>query len=222
MRVQRAAAALRPRHVHVEPVGGEDARGRGVDVAEDDALHAACDERDAGPWAREVHGRPGRAHPRRRDLAERPQRAGRGETAQQQRRAEPPAVRKHVEDQAPQQALAGSAAALRPRCARGSSRSGGRTARPTGRRATHAMQPRQRSKCSTTVSVSSIDPVDETAHQVDPSARRVHLLVPERVRRARRQAEAAVHAVGDQFGLHRASRTRSASGLQAGGSACST
>src|SRR5690242_21536846 len=41
-------------------------------------------------------------------------------------------------------------------------------------------------------------PVDERAHQVDPAARRVHLLVPQRVRRAGRQAEAAVHAVGDR------------------------
>ena len=67
------------------------------------------------------------------------------------------------------------------------------------------MQPRQRSKCSTTVSVSSIDPSTSPLHQIDPSARRVHLLVPERVRRARRQAEAAVDAVGDQLGLHIAS-----------------
>src|SRR3954449_2578599 len=40
--------------------------------------------------------------------------------------------------------------------------------------------------------------VDGRLHQPDPPARRVHLLVPELVRRARRQAEAAVHAVADQ------------------------
>ena len=67
------------------------------------------------------------------------------------------------------------------------------------------MQPRQRSKCSTTVSVSGIVPSTRLAHQVDAAARRVHLLVPERVGRARRQAEAAVDAVGDQLGLHDAS-----------------
>ena len=49
---------------------------------------------------------------------------------------------------------------------------------------------------------------------MDAAARRVHLLVPERVGRARRQAEPAVDAVGDQLGLHSASTTRSASGLQ--------
>ena len=41
-------------------------------------------------------------------------------------------------------------------------------------------------------------PVERRLHQPDPAARRVHLLVPELVRRARRQAEAAVHAVVDQ------------------------
>ena len=64
-------------------------------------------------------------------------------------------------------------------------------------------------------------PVHEALHQVDPAARRVHLLVPQHVGRARRQAEAAVDAVGDQLRLHastpsgsRAARTRSASGGQ--------
>src|SRR5207247_1855648 len=65
-------------------------------------------------------------------------------------------------------------------------------------------------------------PVDEPLHQIDPPARRIHLLVPEGVRRARRQTEAAVDAVGDQLGLHIASRTRSASGLHTGSRACST
>ena len=73
---------------------------------------------------------------------------------------------------------------------------------PDGHAGTHAMQPRHRSKCSTTVSVSGDRAVDEAAHQVDAAARRVHLLVPERVGRARGQAEAAVDAVGDQLGLH--------------------
>ena len=41
-------------------------------------------------------------------------------------------------------------------------------------------------------------PVERRLHQPDPAARRVHLLVPELVGRARRQAEAAVHAVVDQ------------------------
>ena len=41
------------------------------------------------------------------------------------------------------------------------------------------------------------------AHEHDAPARGVHLLAPQHVRRARRQAEAAVHAVVDQLGLGR-------------------
>ena len=98
--VQRAATALRPGNVHVETVGGEDACSCGIDIAEDDALDAAGDKRDARPRAGEMNGRPGRAQPRRRDLTERPQRPGRRQAAQEQRRTEPSAVRKNVEDQA--------------------------------------------------------------------------------------------------------------------------
>ena len=63
----------------------------------------------------------------------------------------------------------------------------------TGRE-THAMQPRQRSKCSTTVLSSAIVP-SRRLHQLDAAARRVHLLAPEHVGGAGRQAEAAVDAV---------------------------
>ena len=43
-------------------------------------------------------------------------------------------------------------------------------------------------------------------HQHDPAARRVHLVLEDRVARARRQAEAAVDAVGDQVGVGRTLR----------------
>ena len=59
------------------------------------------------------------------------------------------------------------------------------------------MQPRQRSTCSTSSGDSS--PSCERPHQHDAAARRVHLLVPQVVRRARRQAEPAVHAVVEQL-----------------------
>src|SRR5262245_49912292 len=45
--------------------------------------------------------------------------------------------------------------------------------------------------------------LDAGLHQVNASARRVHLLAPEKVGRARRQAEAAVHAFIDQRGRWR-------------------
>ena len=57
------------------------------------------------------------------------------------------------------------------------------------------MQPRQRSKCSTTVAVERDRAVEPRLHQLDAAARGVHLLAPEQIRRAGRQAEAAVDAV---------------------------
>ena len=61
----------------------------------------------------------------------------------------------------------------------------------------HAMQPRHRSKCSA-AAVRQRRPVEQLAHQVDPPARRVHLLAPQLVRGAGGQAEPAVHAVLDR------------------------
>src|SRR5262245_22943526 len=44
-----------------------------------------------------------------------------------------------------------------------------------------------------------LDPsFDAGLHQINPPARRIHLLAPEQIRRARRQTEAAVHALVDQ------------------------
>jgi hypothetical protein len=45
--------------------------------------------------------------------------------------------------------------------------------------------------------------VEARLHEVDPTARAVHLLAPERVGRAGRQAEAAVHAVRGELGGRR-------------------
>ena len=63
--------------------------------------------------------------------------------------------------------------------------------------------------CSTTVELSVIVPSASAAHQPQPAARRVRLHLPERpVRRARRQAEAAVGARVDQLALdHRTAKT---------------
>ena len=65
------------------------------------------------------------------------------------------------------------------------------------------MQPRQRSKCVTISGeiVSTLLVADP--HQHDAPARRVHLVLEDGVARARRQAEAAVHAVPDQVQLGR-------------------
>src|SRR5207244_8730627 len=73
--------------------------------------------------------------------------------------------------------------------------------------------------------------VKQRLHQIDASARRVHLLLPERpVGRTGRQAEAAVDAVGDQLAVHYAktpcgsnsARTRSASGFDSAGTGWGT
>ena len=48
--------------------------------------------------------------------------------------------------------------------------------------------------------------VESGVHEVDAPARRVHLLAPEHVRRARRQAEAAVDAVARELADHAAER----------------
>ncbi len=62
--------------------------------------------------------------------------------------------------------------------------------------------------------------VEQRVHQVDASARRVHLLVPEDVGRARRQAEPAVDAVGGVLADHGRSEERRATLQQLVASAC--
>ena len=66
------------------------------------------------------------------------------------------------------------------------------------------MQPRQRSKCCGDRRVERDGSVEAGVHQVDATARRVHLLAPEDVRRARRQAEPAVDAVRGELANHAA------------------
>ena len=221
MRVQRAAAALRPRHVHVAAVRREHARGGAVHVAEDHALHAAGEQRDArapSPPGGRSGGQRGADHG--------------GATRLQRRRAGP----------APAAGAAPAPRAARRRC--GSTANSSRAQQPLGPRprararstsprvssirrsyctpdghaVTHAMQPRQRSKCSATWSVSSIEPsASAPISRMRPRGESIsscHSVVG----RARRQAEAAVHAVGDQLGrphrLHRRARRSAAPALR--------
>src|SRR5204862_2745376 len=76
--VERTAALLVARREHIAALGGEDARRRGVDVAEEDALHAS--EQETYPAAALADGsrqlgRPLRRAPGRREVDERSQRA---------------------------------------------------------------------------------------------------------------------------------------------------
>ncbi len=70
------------------------------------------------------------------------------------------------------------------------------------------MQPRQRSKCCDDGRVQRDRAVESRVDQVDPPARRVHLLAPQHVRRAGRKAEAAVDAVRRVLADHAASTPR--------------
>ena len=69
-----------------------------------------------------------------------------------------------------------------------------------------AMQPRQASKCPTHVSLMVAVAFGDHLHQVDPAARRIHLLIPQHVCGAHGQAEAAVHAFVDQLARWRVVR----------------
>ena len=123
---------------------------------------------------------------------------GAGSAREPQRQPQPRRMREHGEDE--RRAAAARAAGRGTSCStcsRASSISRSYFT-PDGHEVRQAMQPRQRSKCSATVAVQLDRPVERRLHQPDAPARRVHLLVPELVGRARRQAEAAVHAVVDQ------------------------
>ena len=213
VRVQRAAAALRARHVDVVALRGQHPRRRRVDIAEDDALHAARDERDTLAPAGGVLGRPLRRGPRRRDALERGERTGGRQPAQRERDPQAAAVGQHREQRAPHDAVAQRPSpALLDELARALDQAVVLHTRRAGGDARHAAQ------AAVEVLGDLVGQQDravlERAHQVDAPARRVHLLVPQHVGRAARQAEPAVHAVGDQLRVHIASTIRSASGLQ--------
>ena len=70
------------------------------------------------------------------------------------------------------------------------------------------MQPRQRSRCGDH-RVRELAAGPSLVHQHDAPARRVHLLAPQHVGGAGRQAEAAVHAVVDEVGSGRSRRSPS-------------
>ena len=69
---------------------------------------------------------------------------------------------------------------------------------PDGHAVMQAMQPRHRSKCSAAAAPPGAA-LQDLGDQVNPAARRVHLLAPQLVGRAGGQAEPAVHAVAGEF-----------------------
>ena len=215
MRVKRAAAALPARHVHVVTLGVKHTGRRGVDVAEHDARDTAGDHGDTRAITGQVLGRPIGRRPRRRDLLQRSQRARCRKPAEKQCRSQPPPVRKDGEDAGAHKPVERpSAMVLLDVVA-------GLLDQPV---VLHTRRARRNARHAAETPIEVFDdgvaqrdrPVHEALHQVDAPARRVHLLVPEGIGGARREAEAAVDAVCDQLGLHIASRTRWASGLHTG------
>ena len=213
---ERAAAALRRRD-DLESLRGEHARRRRVDVGEDRALDAAGEEADAR--APRPRGRRDRRHlalsaPARRDLDERAkaprQRRGATERREPQRGPHPVRVGEEPKEEPADEAVAerplvllldGGARALdQPVVAHAGGARG--DACHAAEAAVEVLRDRR---------VERDRAVETRVHQVDATARRVHLLAPEHVRGAGRQAEPAVDAVGGVLANHAARTPRGSS-----------
>ena len=204
----KGAAAALGRSDDLEAVRREDAsRGR-VDVGEDRALDAAGEQADASA-SHAGRGRECRnlalAAPAWSDLDEGPealrQRGGAAERREPERGAHPPRVREEAEEKPADKAVAERAVELVfDGCARALDQPVVAHARGARGDAGHAAETavevlRDRS-------VQRNRAVEARVHEVDAAARRVHLLAPEHVRRARREAEATVDAVGRVLADH--------------------
>ena len=226
VQLQRAAALLVARHEHVVALGGQHPHGGLVDAVEEHVLHAAGQQRHPAAAARRrpgcapAAGRTPRApRPAAAATPSRPSRPGSRAASARDRRhpaqllveraghgrgPQPPLVREQREDRLAEQPVGRRrGATLRSICGRtdSSSRS---YCTPDGHAVTQAMQPRQASMCSVKGPSRRDLALLGEVHQVDPAARGVHLLAPQLVGGAGRQAEAAVHAVVEQLARRRA------------------
>ena len=221
MQHQRPAAALRRRDRDVAPLCRQNARRRPVDVAEEDPLHAAEQQRHASPrfaLRRHVrrHRRPGAAEGKPgRDrfhgahaCGQQPQQAGRAcdplqprppvRPERERHPSEPTGVRKQREDHPPEQPVAERThdVALDLRARRLDQLvvlHAGRAGGDTGH------TPEAGVEMAGERAVDFRLPFGCHLHQVDPPARRVGLPAPERVCRTGGQAEPAVDAVRQQI-----------------------
>ena len=204
-----AAAALRWRD-DLEPVRGENTCRRGVHVGEDRALHAPGEEAD--PRVPRANRRGQRRDlaaptPARGDLDERPesprQRRGAAERRQPERGAHAARIREHAEEEPAHEPVTRRSLDLlldrRPCALDEAVVAHARRARGDACHAAEAAVEVLRDR-----RVQRDGAVEARVHQVDPPARGVHLLAPEHVRRAGRQAEAAVDAVGGVLADHAA------------------
>src|SRR4051794_16438782 len=202
--------------MHLPALGGEDADRGLVDVAEEDPLDAALHEGDRAALDRGLGrldlGQALERPARRRGRREREHRAQprarhqRRELGRQRRagheRAKPPRVREQLEDRLAVRALLPRArlAALHLR-AHALDQLVVLHARRTRRHARHAAQAAVEVGDHLGRDLLALLVAD--AHEQDAPARGVHLLLEDRVARAGRQAEAAVHAVPDEVHLGR-------------------
>ena len=216
VQLERAAAARLGGCRHGEALGAEHGHGGGVHVSEEDALHTALEQRDGAARSALPCGRQhGRRHLRaggwsqarqRRYAWQRQARDGpvesQGPRTPQQRgeRPQPPWVGEQREQESPQQAVRGRAAPvaldLRPGVLDQPVIANARRARGDARHAAEAVVEVVDHRCRQRRRVTGV-------HQHDSPPRRVGLFAPERVGRARREAEATVHAVRDQRRLGR-------------------
>ena len=202
------------RRPDLEALGGQHADRHRVDVAEEDALHAALQEADAaalGALGRRELGQRHALGARRRELGHAPAGAG------------------SARGSAPSGGASGAKGAIHfIRSGWGKSAKIARAAQALAARARpaaldlparvldelvvlHARRARGHARHAAQAVVPRVDlreghrPVllVAGAHEQDAPARGVHLLAPQDVRRARRQAEAAVHAVVDEARLGR-------------------
>ncbi len=207
---ERAAAALRGRNDLVA-VRREHACGRCVDVAEHHRLHATCENADAPARRTLGRGLGGRLRLERHGTAisiigrtqpgERQRTPERGEP---ERPPHPAWIRQRREHHAPLQAVAARPPVLGldvvarrlDQLVVADSRGAARHARQAAEAAVEVLDDG---------GVERDGAVELRLDQLDPAARRVHLLAPQQVGRARRQAEAAVDAVGRVLAQHQRS-----------------
>ena len=156
--VQRAAAALRSRHVDVEASACSTRAVAALTSPKTTLCTQPASERHPRPVVRQVlrGGHSGAAHGgaiRFRGASG----PGAGSLRKSERRAQTSAVREHGEDPGAHEPVERPRLWLRSTWSRVCSISRSYCT-PDGHELTQAMQPRQRSKCSTTVSVSAIVP----------------------------------------------------------------
>ena len=221
MQLQGAAALLVPGDDDVAALGGEHPRRRGVDPVEEDVLDAAGEQRDGRP---PLAGRGDALGQPREGLAQRHRRQQRLQRAEPSRhlRGEPSdhgqgaqlLVERPGHGRGPQPALVGEQREdrLAEQPVRGSAADVALELRAHGLQqlvVLHAGRARRHAghAAQAPVDVLVQRPLEpdlallREVDQVDPPARGVHLLAPQLIGRAGREAEAAVHAVVEQLAL---------------------